>query len=100
MVGISGYISRLGVLGVVFLNSFTLVIRADAKEGAALTLGLLCLGEVFPHRKEVMQGFLDTSSELLAAGDIHISIMDSALSDNSSSLAQGSIGASSQRSRV
>nr|CAD7265677.1 unnamed protein product [Timema shepardi] len=35
-----------------------------AKEGAALTLGLLCLGEVFPHRKEVMQGFLDTASEM------------------------------------
>nr|CAD7576131.1 unnamed protein product [Timema californicum] len=80
--------TELGKLDLVRkLQEHTNKLTTKAKEGAALTLGLLCLGEVFPHRKEVMQGFLDTASELLVAGDIHMSIMDSALSDNHSSSA-------------
>nr|CAD7446900.1 unnamed protein product [Timema bartmani] len=56
--------TELGKLDLVRkLQEHTNKLTTKAKEGAALTLGLLCLGEVFPHRKEVMQGFLDTASE-------------------------------------
>lgn len=34
------------------------------REKAARTLGLLCIGECFPHTKFIMQGFLNTAKEV------------------------------------
>lgn len=36
------------------------------REKAARTLGLLCIGECFPHTKFIMQGFLNTAKEVSA----------------------------------
>lgn len=39
-------------------------LSTKVREKAARALGLLCIGEVFPHTKEVMQGLLNTAKEV------------------------------------
>ncbi|CAH1974017.1 unnamed protein product [Acanthoscelides obtectus] len=46
------------------------------REKAAKALGLLCVGERFPHTKEVLQGFLDTAKETKDV-EVHFTIGES-----------------------
>lgn len=47
-------------------NKFTSKLR----EKAAKALGLVCVGEIFPHTKEVIQGLLNTAKEVSKKGVI------------------------------
>lgn len=46
------------------------------REKAAKTLGLLCIGECFPHTKFIMQGFLNTAKETKDV-EVHFTIGES-----------------------
>nr|CAH7763652.1 unnamed protein product [Callosobruchus chinensis] len=46
------------------------------REKSAKALGLLCVGEKFPHTKEVLQGFLDTAKETKDV-EVHFTIGES-----------------------
>lgn len=39
-------------------------LSSKVRERAAKSLGLLCVGEQFPHTREVIQGFLDVAKEV------------------------------------
>lgn len=39
-------------------------LTSKLREKAAKALGLICVGEVFPHVREVMQGLLNTAKEV------------------------------------
>jgi hypothetical protein len=36
----------------------------QVKEQAALAAGFLCVGEEFPHSRDIIQGFLDMAKEV------------------------------------
>lgn len=38
---------------------------AKTREEAAKSLGLLCIGEIFPHTQEVLQGLLNTAKQVI-----------------------------------
>lgn len=40
-------------------------LSSKVRERAAKSLGLLCVGEQFPHTREVIQGFLDVAKEVI-----------------------------------
>lgn len=39
-------------------------LSTKAREKAAKSLGLLCIGEIFPHTQSVLQGLLNTAKEV------------------------------------
>lgn len=39
-------------------------LSTKVREKAAKSLGLLCIGEIFPHTKAVLQGLLNTAKEV------------------------------------
>ncbi|KAL3269226.1 hypothetical protein HHI36_008307 [Cryptolaemus montrouzieri] len=51
-------------------------ISAKLKEKAAKSLGLLCVGERFPHTKDILEGLLDTAKETKDV-EVHFTIGES-----------------------
>ncbi|RZC32274.1 proteasome-associated protein ECM29 -like [Asbolus verrucosus] len=51
-------------------------LSAKIREKAAKALGLLCVGEKFPHTKEIVQGFLNTAKETKDV-EVHFTIGES-----------------------
>ena len=51
-------------------------LSAKIREKAAKALGLLCVGEKFPHTKEVIQGFLNTAKDTKDV-EVHFTIGES-----------------------
>ncbi|KAG5880535.1 hypothetical protein JTB14_026768 [Gonioctena quinquepunctata] len=51
-------------------------LTAKVREKAAKALGLLCVGEKFPHTEEVLQGFLNTAKETKDI-EVHFTIGES-----------------------
>ncbi|XP_060528524.1 proteasome adapter and scaffold protein ECM29 [Cylas formicarius] len=51
-------------------------LSAKVRERAAKSLGLLCVGERFPHTREVLQGLLDTAKETKDV-EVHFTIGES-----------------------
>lgn len=47
-------------------------LSTKTREKAAKSLGLLCIGEIFPHTQEVLQGLLNTAKEV----PIYLSIIN------------------------
>ncbi|XP_066994237.2 proteasome adapter and scaffold protein ECM29 isoform X2 [Anabrus simplex] len=48
-------------------------LTTKVKERAAMTLGFLCVGEIFPHSREVIQGFLDLAKDTRDV-DVHLTV--------------------------
>lgn len=51
-------------------------LNSRIREKAAKALGLICVGEVFPHTREVIQGLIDTAKETKDV-EVHFSIGES-----------------------
>ncbi|KAF5283686.1 hypothetical protein FQR65_LT13757 [Abscondita terminalis] len=51
-------------------------LSSKIRERSAKSLGLICVGEIFPHTKEVIQGFLNTAKETKDI-EVHFTIGES-----------------------
>lgn len=58
-------ISKIDIVNQLFTVMNNAKMQSRVRERAAKTLGLLCIGEHFPHTKLIMQGFLNTAKEVI-----------------------------------
>lgn len=57
-------ISKLTVVNRLFAVLKSAKFTSKIKEKATTALGLICIGEHFPHSKEIVKGFLEMAKEV------------------------------------
>ncbi|KAK4875583.1 hypothetical protein RN001_012005 [Aquatica leii] len=72
----NGKITKMDVTNQLLQNMNNNKLSSKIRERSAKSLGLICVGEIFPHTKEVIQGFLNTAKETKDI-EVHFTIGES-----------------------
>ncbi|KAK5644780.1 hypothetical protein RI129_006080 [Pyrocoelia pectoralis] len=72
----NGKVTKLDITTQLLQNMNNPKLSIKIRERSAKALGLLCVGEEFPHTKQVIQGFLDTAKETKDV-EVHFTIGES-----------------------
>lgn len=57
-------ITKMDIVGMLLDVMNNTKLSTKTRERAAKSLGLLCVGEIFPHTQEVLQGLINTAKEV------------------------------------